>query len=335
MPSGINYSPIEFTGPDYQEVFMELLYQNDTVAQQKVRLIDGIKAQTVITELGVAVNLQAYTCEQPSPSGSINMRDALLSPCKVMAYDEFCPDDLRFSRFSTSMRVGAWENVSEEWVRIVLEEYGVRMSRQAEEDFWNGASTATKAAVAALTPGVLQTQVSTEEQAYVSAAPTTFCDGIATYLIYNQGAVGGRIKVVGVTIDATNIWTEYARLYAAIPTVLLKNQNIRDTHIFAPESHIQFIQLYNTNQLYRDKFSVDANNDFYFLGVKIVFVPLPEDTMIAGRWSDILWGTDSTSDLSYLQIDRVYNNADKRFIKGVFTQGGAVTSQAQKVLYVG
>lgn len=331
----IHYEPIEFTGPAYQEVFMELLYQNDTVALEKVRLIDGIKAETVITEMGVTVNLQKYTCDQPEALGSIDMKDALLRPCKLIAYDEFCPDDLRFSRFSTTMRVGAWENVSEEWVRIVLEEYGTRMSRQAEEDFWNGASSSTKSAVAALTPGPLQTEVSAEEQAYVAAAPVTACDGIATYLIYNQGAVGGRIKVVGTTIDATNIWTEYSTLYAAMPTVLLKASNINMTKIFAPESHIQLIQLYNTNQTYRDKFSVDANNNFYFLGVRIEFVPLPENTMIGGRWSDILWGTDSTSDLSYLQIDRVYNNADKRFIKGVFTQGGAVTSQAQKVLYVG
>jgi hypothetical protein len=328
----IVYSPIEFTGPAFEEVFMELLFQNETVAQEKVRLINGIKNETVITEMGVTVNLQAYVCGVPTPSGSIDMNDALLRPCKLMAYDEFCPDDLRFSRFASSMRAGAWENVSEEWVRIVLETYGVQMSRQAEEDFWNGASAATKVAVAAAPLGP---NLTAEEKAYVAAAPLTLCDGIVTYLIYNNGAVGTSIDVVGTTITALNIWDEYKAVYSVIPTVMLKPSNIGMTKIFAPESHAQLIQLYNTDQTFRDKFLIDAQGNFYFLGVKIEFVPLPEDTMIAARWSDILWGTDSTADFSYLQIDRVALNADTRFIKGVFTQAGAVVSQAQKVLYKG
>lgn len=328
----IIYSPIEFTGPAFEEVFMELLFQNETVSQEKVRLINGIKNETVITEMGVTVNLQAYVCGVPTPSGSINMNDALLRPCKLMAYDEFCPDDLRFSRFASSMRAGAWENVSEEWVRIVLETYGVQMSRQAEEDFWNGASAATKVSVAATPVGPFLTA---EEKAYVAAAPLTLCDGIVTYMIYNNGGLGTSIDVAGTVITALNIWDEYKALYSAIPVVSLKPNNVRETKIFAPEYHAQLIQLYNTDQAFRDKFLIDAAGNYYFLGVKIEFVPLPEDTMIAARYSDILWGTDSTADFSYLQIDRVALNADTRFIKGVFTQAGAVVSQSQKVLYKG
>lgn len=331
----INYSPIEFTGPAFEEIFMEVLYQNETVSDEKVRLLTNIKAETVITEMDVDVDLQSYVCGTPSSSGDVNINDGILRPCKYMSYQEWCPDDLRYTRFSNGMRAGAWETINDEWVRIVMETYATKMSRAAEENFWNGATTATAAAVAALTPGPLQTEVSAEEQAYVAAAPTTLCDGIATYMIYNNGAVGGRIKVVGTTIDSSNIWDEYSKVYAAIPSVLLKPSNLSDTRIFAPESHAQLINLYNTNQTYRDKFDVRDNGDIYFLGVQVIFVPLAENVMVAGRFSDLIWGTDLTSDLGMIVIDRVANNADTRFFKGVFTQGATVVTQAQKVLYVG
>jgi len=333
--TSIIYEPVIFCGTQYEEIFMEVLYQNNTIAQNKVRLLTNIKAKTIITEMDVDVQLQQYSCGVPETSGNININDGVLEPCKYMSYQEWCPDDLRFTRFSTGMRQGAWETINDEWVRIVMETYATKMSRLAEQNFWNGASSSTQAAVAGLTPGTLQTEVSAEEQAYVAAAPTTLCDGVLTYLIYNNGAVGGRIKVVGTTIDATNIGTEYATLYAAIPSVLLNTSVAPEVRIFAPESHAQLIRVFNLNQTYRDTFFIDANGGYYFLGIKIEFVPLPENAMIVSRASDLIWGTDLTSDYGMIQIDKVQNNADTRFFKGVFTQGATAVIQSQKVVYVG
>lgn len=335
MASTINYNPKEFTGTDFSEIFMETLYQNETISENKVRLITDIKASTVITEMEVDVQVQAYTCNVPEQAGAININDGLLSPCKAMSYQEWCPDDLRFSRFSTGMRPGAWENINEEWLRIVMETYGSKLSRTIESEFWNGASATTAAIVAGLTPGTLQTEVSAEEQAYVASAPVTLCDGVATYLIYNNSAVGKRIKVVGTTITATNIDAEYAALYAAIPAVLLRSANVRETKIFAPESHLQLINIFNNAQLYRDKFTTDGAGGYYFLGIKIEFVPLAENVMIAGRYSNLIWGTDLTADYGMIEVNRVSLNADKRFFKAVYTMGTAAVNQAQMVLYVG
>lgn len=331
----ISYNPVEFTGQVFEEVFMEALYQNDTIGQNKVRLLTDIKAQTTITEMDVDVTLQPYTCGIPESDGNIRINDGLLTPCKYMSYQEWCPDDLRFSRFSTGMRAGAWEIVNDEWVRIVLETYATKMSRESEVNFWSGVSSATQTAVAGLTPGSLQTQVSTEEQSLVAAMPTALCDGIVSYLIYNNGGVGKRIKVVGTTIDASNIGTEYSTLYASIPAVLLNSANFGELRIFAPESHAQLIRVFNLSQTYRDTFFIDNAGNYFFLGIKIEFVPLPENTMIAGRRTDLIWGTDLTADYGMIKIDVVANNADTRFFKGVFTQGATAVSQAQKVLYVG
>lgn len=330
--AGITYNPVEFTGTYFEEIFMEVLFQNETVSQNKVRLITDIKAQTIITEMDVDTTIQAYVCGAPTPTGSININDAILSPCKQMSYNEFCPDDLRYSRFSTQMRAGAWEIMPEEWLRIVMETYGTKTSRLIEQNFWNGMSAQTKIDVGTAPLGGM---ITTETQAYAVAAPTTLCDGILSYLIWNNGAAGTAFNIAGTTITFSNIWDEYKLVYAAIPNVLLQSANIGDLRIFAPESHKQLISIYNTDQLYRDKFMMDAQGNFWFLGVRIEFVPLPENSMIAGRWSDLIMGTDLTSDFSYVKVDVVQNNADTRFIKQVFTNSAAVTVQTQKVVYVG
>lgn len=327
----INYSPIQFKGKDFEEVFMETLFQNETISKNKVRLLTDIKNEVILTEMGVTVAIQAYSCGVPSASGSINMNDVILKPCKLMTYDTFCPDLLRLSRFAQQMRAGAWEIMPEQWLKIVMETYSSKTSRIMELEYWNGASAATKAAVAAIAVGG---NLTAEEKAYVAAAPATVCDGILTYLIYNNAAIGSAKNVVGVTISASNIWDEYKKIYTAIPNVLLSSSNIKELKIYAPESHLQLIQLYNTDQLHRDKFFTDASG-YYFLGVKIEFVPLPENTVIAGRWSDLIWGTDLSSDYSYVKVDVVQNNSDERFIKQVFSRGSAVTVQAEKVVYVG
>lgn len=328
----INYAPIEFKGPAFEEIFMELLHQNETISQEKVRLITDIKAETIITEMSVNPTIQAFTCGEPVFAGSIDINDAILRPCKQMTADKFCTDDLRFSRFSTKMRSGAWETLPSDWQKIVMETYGIKTSRLMEEEYWNGASAATKAAVALLPVGP---GLTAEEKAYVAAAPLTLCDGVLTYLIYNQGAIGSSIDVVGTVITVANIWDEYKKIYQAIPTVLLKAVNIKDTKIYAPESHLQMIQIYNTDQLYRDKFSIDGSGNYYFLGVKIEFVPLAENTMIAGRWSDLLWGTDLTSDYSFVKMDKVTATSEEWFVKQVFTKAAAAMIQTQKVTYVG
>lgn len=339
----INYNVVDIRGKAAEPIIEELLFENKTLSEELVTFEDDVKAETIFTEYTADAVMQAYTCGLPVSAGSMDGFDVAVTPIKAQYYQEFCPDTLRFSRFKRDMKPGAWNIMSTEFERVVIGGvYAKNISSNVEDLFWNNATAATKAAVAALTPGALQTEVSTEEQALVAGTADGLFDGIVTRMIYNASnatltpSVGGRVKVVGTTITASNIKDEYDKVYAAIPAVTLEG-NTTAPFIYAPRSHKQMINIYNNNPAnFKDAFSVsDDKTRYFFNGVEIKFVPVPENTMIASKKEHLFWCTDLKSDINQMQIDKIANNREDMFIKNNMTITTHVGNQAFNVLYVG
>lgn len=327
---------VDIRGKAYEPIIEEILFSNNTVENNLVAFETDVKSESIFTENVNTVTMQAYTTGVPSSAGTLGVVDTLITPVKVMYYNEFAMESLRSSRFKRTMKAGAWETASSEFEKSVLTNYGSLISLDAESKFWNGATTATKAAIAALTSGVPNNQVGAAEKTYAAAAPTNLIDGVITRMIYNGGALGTRIKVAGTTITSANIDAEYAKLYAAIPAVVLGGNATSEPYIYAPYSHKQFINIFNINATYRDKFSVsDDKKKYFYLGVEIKFVPVAENVMIAAVPDNIVWCTDLLSDLNFMEVNRIANNRDDQFIKNVFTLFAHVVNQKFNVLYVG
>ena len=286
--------------------------------------------------------MQAWVSGNPSSSGDLNSWDTKVTPEKVMFYQEFDPETLRFSRYKRSMVPGAWNNFSTEFERVVIGGiYAKQISLSAERNFWIGATSATKSTIAGLTPGTLQTEVSTEEQGMVAASlgGAAQFDGVLTKVIYNDStdggsaAVGGRVKVVGTTIDASNIKAEYAKVFSAIPAEVLQN-GMKPT-IYAPYSHAQLIAEFNNNVAnYKDAFLVDGDT-YSYNGLKIEFVPFPENVLLCAKKEHIFWVTDLVSDVNTMKMDKIANNREDYFLKSAMSIGSHVANQKFNVLYVG
>lgn len=337
-----NLVPIR--GVAAEPIFEEIFFENLTISESLVTFEEDIKAETIFTESSVAAVLQAYTCGVPTPAGTNTLFDTVVTPVKFMFYDEFCPDTLRFSRFKRDMKPGAFNTISDEYVRLMMSSYASSISSQIENLFWNNVTTATKSAVAGLTAGTLRTEVSTAEKALVAATTTAPVnaqwDGIVQRMIYNAsnptatGAVGGRAKVAGTTITSANVKDEYAKLFAAIPAQLFKSNKV-ELFIYAPYSHIQLITAYNNNVAnFKDAF-VMIGSDWTFNGIKIKFVPLPENVMIAAPKQHLVWNTDLLSDGNSVQLEKKEAASDLWFIKVVMTLTTHVANQKYNVLYVG
>jgi hypothetical protein len=327
------------SGKQYEPIIEELLFENKTVGEELVAFADDVKSSTEITEVSTSVAMQAYTSGAPSSSGTLTSTGTVITPVKVMYYQEFDPNTLRPSRYGRDMKSGAWNTASSEFEKVVIGLYAREISYDAEYKWYNNALSATKTAVAALTPGAGQGSVGAAEQTYVASLTAGQFDGLVTRIIYNGGALGTRIKVAGTTISASNIKDEYDKLYAAIPALVL-NKRSEPCRIYAPYSHIQFINRFNnvaTN--YKDVFIVTdlgkSTQKVYFYGLEVVFVPLPENCMIAALPSHLLWATDLASDLNFMKIDYIASNRDDMFVKHVFTIFAHVMNQAYNVLYLG
>lgn len=333
---------IEILGVAAEPIIEEILFENNTLAKGLVTFEDDVKAETLFTEADAEATMQAWISGEPTSSGSLNSWDAKVTPSKVMFYQEFDPETLRFSRYKRSMKPGAWENFSTEFEQVVIGGiYAKRISLSAERNFWLGATPSTKATIAGLTAGTAQTSVGAEEQAMVASAlgEDGLFDGLLTKVIYNNsrasGAaqVGERIKVVGTTIDATNIKAEYDKIYAAIPAEVL--QNGEAPIIYAPYSHKQLITIFNNNVAnYKDAFGTSGDG-YTFNSLKIEFVPFPENTLLCAKKAHLFWVTDLLSDVNTMKMDKIANNREDMFLKSAMSEGAHVANQRFNVLYVG
>jgi hypothetical protein len=338
----ISYNVANYRGKAAEPIVEEILFENDTIGKNLVAFETDVKAETIFTEATATATLQAYTSGVPTSSDSLTAFDTLVTPAKVQFYQEFDPNALRFSRFKRDIKPGAWEIMSTEFEQLVIGGlYAKQVSNAAENEFWNGVTAATKTAVAALTAGTANTAVGAAEKTLVAALTASQTDGIVAKMIYNSSnqtntaGVGTRIKVAGTTINASNIKAEYDKIYSVIPAVVLTSPDA--PRIYAPKSHKQMIiQANNVTTDYTKPFSVSPNADsFYFNGLEIVFVPLPEKVVICAIPSHLIWCTDLASDVNTMQLDKIANNREDMFIKHNMTIAAHVVNQKFNVLYVG
>jgi len=339
----INYNVVAIRGKAAEPVIEELVFENKTVSEGLVTFEDEVKAETIFTETGATVTMQAYTSGAPTSAGSLDAFDTLVTPAKFQYYQEFDPNALRFSRFKRDMKPGAWNIMSTEFERILVGGvYAKKISFDIESKFWSNALPATKTAVAALVAGLPNTSVGAAEQALVAATTAGLFDGVVQKMIYNSSnatgtaGVGARVKVVGTSINAANVKAEYDKIYSVIPPVVLAAP-VGEVYIYAPQSHKQFINIYDNNPSnFKLAFSVSADkSQYYFNGIEIKFVPLPENVLIASPKMHIIWCTDLASDINLLQIDKIANNREDMFIKANMTVAAHVANQKFNVLYVG
>lgn len=330
----ISATIVDIRGKAYEPILEELLFENKTVSENLVSFETDVKAETIFTENNNTVVAQAYSSGAPSSSGTLTLADVSVTPTKLMYYQEFDPNALRTSRFKRTMKPGAWEIASTEFERTVLSAYANEVSYDAELKFWSGITSATQTAIAALTPGIGQASVGAAEQTWAAAQTPGLVDGVVAKMIYNNGALGTRIKRLGTTITSSNIAAEYAKVYGDIPAVVLAQSE--KPFIYAPQSHKQLINIYNVSATYRDLFSVDMKADKYFYnGIEIKFVPLSENILIAAKPSNLVWCTDLVSDINKMEINKIANNREDMFVKHIFTLAAHVARQSYNVLYIG
>jgi len=338
----ITYNVVAYRGVAAEPITEELLFENQTIAKSLVTFETDVKAETIFTESTASATLQAYTSGVPTSAGSLTAFDVLVTPAKVQFYQEFDPNSLRFSRFKRDMKAGAWEVVSSEFEQLVIGGlYAKQVSLAAEFEFWNGARAATKTAVAALTAGTANNAVGAAEKTLVAALASSQADGILTKMIYNDSnatataGVGTRIKVAGTAITTANIKAEYDKIFAAIPAATLAGTE--QPILYAPRSHKQFIiAANNVVSDFNRPFDIDASaQNFFFNGLRIEFVPVPENVVVCALKSHLIWATDLASDINLMQLDKIANNREDMFIKHNMTLAAHVVNQKFNVLYVG
>ena len=338
----ITYNKVDIRGVAAEPIIEEILFENLTISKSLVTFETDVKAETIFTEASATATLQEFVCGIPTSAGALSAFDSIVTPKKAMFYQEFCPDNLRFSRFKRDMAAGAYNTTSSEFERILIGGiYAKKMSLALENEFWNGATAATKTAVAALTAGTANNAVGASEKTAVAALTASQIDGVFVKMIYNDSnatqtaGLGARIKVAGTVITAANAKAEFDKIYAAIPAEVLAGSE--QPIIYAPKNMMQIlVTANNVVSDFNKPFQInDANTEFRFNGILIEFVPIPSNSVIVALKSHLFWVTDLASDNNTMKIDKIAENREDMFIKSVLSIGAHVANQKFNVLYVG
>ena len=341
----ITFTGVKNAQSEFPEIIQEVYADSPTFRGETIELVEGHKSGMDIYESSAEIT---FTAANYGPVTADNV--ALKTQKSTVNLKTFNVEgivdesSLLGTRFEKSMKAGAFEVVSDEFDQRVLIQVQPATSAKLENNVWNGATSATKAAIAALTPGAGQGSISAGAQALVAAMPTTFFDSITATMLYNDSqskavpgaGLGDYLKVAGTTVTTSNIVEEYVKIYNAIPNDILVMTGDDAPVIYAPKSDYKLIKSVNRVQgaALQENFVGNSFNDMYFNDVKIIFVDLVGFRFDAKK-QNLKLVMDLLSDSSQLIIEKEANASTRRILKIINTMTTWVTLQKWNVLYNG
>ena len=342
----VSYTGTKTAQSEFPEIIQEVYSDSPTFRGETIEIVEGHKSGMDIYESSADVTFSAANY------GSVTADNITLASQKSTVnlktfnaegiVDE---SSLLGTRFEKSMKAGAYEVVSDEFDKKVLIQVQPAIGAKLESWVWNGATTATKAAIAALTPGASQGSISAGAQALVAAMPTTLFDSVPATMLYNDSnskvvpgaGLGDYKKVLSIaTVTSASIVAEYVKMYNTIPDDILVKTGEDAPVIFAPKFHYKLIKSVNRVQgaALQENFVGTNFNDMYFNDIKIVFVDLVGFMIVAPK-AHLKLVMDLLSDSSQLIIEKEANASTRRIVKMINTMTTWVTNQKWNVLYGG
>ena len=341
----VTYTGTKTETGEYAEIIQEIYADSPTFRGETIELVEGHKSGMDIYESSADITFTAANFG-PVTVDNVNLK-AQKSIVNLKTFNvEGIIDEssLKGTRFEKSMKAGAYNVVSDEFDQKVLIQVTPAVGAKLESWVWDGATTATKAAIAALTPGAGQGSISAGAQALVAAMPTTLFDSIPATMLYNDSqsktvpgaGIGEYIKVAGTTVTTANIVAEYVKMYNAIPDKVLVLTGEDAPVIYAPKAHYKLIKSVNRVQgaALQENFVGTSFNDMYFNDVRIMFVDLVGFSIVAQK-KNLKLVMDLLSDSSQLIIEKEANASTRRILKLINTMTTWVVKQKYNVLYNG
>ena len=341
----VTYTGAKTEAGEYAEIVQEIYADSPTFRGETIELCEGHKSGLDIYESSAEITFTAANYGQVT-ADNVNLKSQKsIVNLKTFNVEGIIDESsLKGTRFEKSMKAGAYNVVSDEFDKKVLIQVQPAVGAKLESWVWDGATAATKAAIAALVPGAGQGSITAAAQTKVAAMPTTLFDSIPATMLYNDSqskavpgaGIGEYIKVAGTTVTTANIVAEYVKIYNAIPNAVLVMTGDDAPVIFAPKGHYKMIKSVNRVQgaALQENFVGTSFNDMHFNDVRIIFVDLV-DFVIAAQKYNLKLVMDLLSDSSQLIIEKEANASTRRILKLINSMTTWVVKQKWNVLYNG
>ena len=341
----VTYTGTKTEVGEYAEIVQEIYADSPTFRGETIELVEGHKSGLDVYESSAEITFTAANYGQVT-ADNVNLKSQKsIVNLKTFNVEGIIDESsLKGTRFERSMKAGAYNVVSDEFDQKVLIQVQPAVGAKLESWVWDGATTATKAAIAALVPGAGQGSISAGAQALVAAMPVTLFDSIPATMLFNDSqsktvpgaGLGDYLKVAGTTVTTANIVAEYVKKYNGIPDKVLVLTGEDAPVIFAPKSHYKMIKSVNRVQgvALQENFVGTSFNDMYFNDVKIIFVDLVGFSIVAQK-KNLKLVMDLLSDSSQLIIEKEANASTRRILKLINSMTTWVVKQKYNLLYNG
>jgi len=341
----VSFTGVKSAQSEFPEIIQEVYADSPTFRGETIELVEGHKSGMDIYESSAEIEFSAANYGQVTDDNvDLKMQKSVVNLKTFNVEGILDESSLLNTRAEKSMKAGAFNVISDEFDQRVLIQVQPATSAKLEVNVWNGATAATKTAIAALTPGAGQGSITAAAQTKVAAMPTTFFDSIPATMLYNDSqskatpgaGLGDYIKVTGTTITTSNIVAEYVKIYNAIPNEILVATGDLAPVIYAPKGDYKLIKSVNRVQgaALQENFVGSSFNDMSFNDVKIQFVDLVDFRIVAPK-PHLKLVMDLLSDSSQLIIEKEANASTRRILKIINSMTTWVIRQKWNVLYNG
>jgi hypothetical protein len=244
------------------EIILEALLSNVTLANNGLKVRDGIKKSWTISKLTSTGLIANRTCDF-TDIGTVTMTERVLTPKDLEVNLKLCKDDFRASQFAMQMGAGRNNEKLAESIRVaMLAEIGAQIGAATEVSIWHG-----------------------------NKANAGEFDGIVT----RAAADAAVIDVTGTAVTAANVFAELAKVRAAIPVQLRQSPDMKI--YISPQVASAFQEALGAAG-YRDE-SVVGAKPLNYLGLDLFATQgLSTSYMVAAESSNLWFGTDLMGDLT-------------------------------------
>lgn len=260
-----------YAGEAAQGYISAALLSNLTIANNELTLLNNVSYKAnlrKITVAGAAGNLMADNTCAFTDSGTVTYAERVLTPKKLDVNTQICKAEFLQSWEGANMTAGLNGTLPVEFADYILGQTAERVSQEIQQSIWDG-----------------------------NGANDGQFDGFKLLLAADADVN----DVAAGAIDAANVVAELDKVVAAIPAAVYGKEDLK---IWIPTTALQFYIQAQATLGYVNRYNMGTDFPLSFNGIEICHAPgLAANTMVAGRTSNMFFGTDgSTSEVKLLDM---------------------------------
>ncbi len=286
-----------YAGKDSLEFFSCALLTGDT--KSIVRQFPNVKSKLLVPKLAMSGIVISDDCSYTdTQTTTLSTKPLTVEPLKINV--TLCKTTLEGSFLGAAMSAGSSADLPTEFTSYVLDQIAKVVSQDTEDMFWNFDT---------------------------GASPADSFDGLLAQFVADSDVV----DVTGTNLSASNILTELAKVYAAIPASVIADPNLK---IFMSSAAYKFYQVYTAGV---------TGGIFYtglvapsYMGIPIVTSKaLPANDIVVASTDNLWFGFDAADDEMNIRITDMepLGQGRKLHVTGYFKFGVGYGCGAEIVYY--